>query len=65
MPVKRGEKAKASAQDVTAIRAALGKRGAKNAELDALLTGKAGNKSRREVVGDLIAWLRDRPKAKE
>ncbi len=65
MPVKRNATGKATAQDVAAIRAVLGKRGAKAGELGTLLTGKAGNKSRREVVDDLIAFLRDRPKAKE
>lgn len=56
--------AKLTAQEATALRSELGKRGANAGDLDTLLAGKAGNKSRREMVADLVAWLKQRPKAK-
>lgn len=61
---RKSADAKLTSQDSTQLRAELSKHGAKSAELDTLLVGKAGNKSRREMVAELVAWLRQRPKAK-
>lgn len=56
-------KEKPTAAEVTKLRAVLTKRGGKKSDLDTLLSGATG-KERQRVIDDLVAWLRERPKAK-
>ncbi len=63
MSSKRSAAAKVTSQDVAAIRNALQRGGAEPGQVDDLVRGVVGNRSRREFVDSLRAWLKARPKA--